>query len=222
MSLCRLPWGGMVWVRPSVGRMGTSGGDGERVRSLCLPSDLSVTKTHSRPHNSNDNPYSEAHFLTLKYRPGCSQRFGNVQHAWQWAAELLRWYNGEHHHSGLGLMTPEAVHYGPRQRAQVASGAGACRRICDTPTVLRHGSPKTSGAPIPGLYQQTAGGDQLNSDPRCPILIDRYRTATALDAAPDPTLRVAHKPRKLCGHTQGYSGSFESQLARAHIPLRRR
>ena len=77
-----------------------------------LLSDLGVQKTHSRPHTSNDNPYSEAHFKTLKYRPGCPQRFGSLQQARQWADELVRWYNTQHHHSGIGLMTPEAVHYG--------------------------------------------------------------------------------------------------------------
>lgn len=93
-----------------------------------LLSDLGVTKTHSRPHTSDDNPYSEAHFRTLKYRPGCPQRFGSVQHARQWAAALMLWYNTEHHHSGLGLMTPEAVHYGRAQelrqrREQVLAAA---------------------------------------------------------------------------------------------------
>jgi putative transposase len=77
-----------------------------------LLSDLGVTKTHSRPHTSDDNPYSEAQFKTLKYRPGCPVRFGSVQHARQWAQELMRWYNTDHHHSALGLMTPEAMHHG--------------------------------------------------------------------------------------------------------------
>lgn len=77
-----------------------------------LLSDLGVTKTHSRPHTSDDNPYSEAQFKTLKYRPGCPPRFGSAQHARQWAAELMRWYNTEHHHSALGYMTPQATHHG--------------------------------------------------------------------------------------------------------------
>jgi putative transposase len=80
-----------------------------------LLSDLGITKTHSRPHTSDDNPYSEAQFKTLKYRPGCPVRFGSLQHGRQWAAELIRWYNDEHHHSGLGLMTPKSVHYGQAQ-----------------------------------------------------------------------------------------------------------
>jgi len=77
-----------------------------------LLADLGITKTHSRPHTSDDNPYSEAQFKTLKYRPGCPARFGSLQHARQWAMELMRWYNEDHHHSGIGLMTPKAVHYG--------------------------------------------------------------------------------------------------------------
>jgi putative transposase len=95
-----------------------------------LLADLGVTKTHSRPHTSDDNPYSEAQFKTLKYRPGCPQRFGSLQHARQWATELLRWYNTQHHHSGLGLMTPQQVHYGlaqsvRQQRAAVLRAAQA-------------------------------------------------------------------------------------------------
>jgi putative transposase len=77
-----------------------------------LLADLGVTKTHSRPHTSDDNPYSEAHFKTLKYRLGCPERFGSLQHARQWTTDLMRWYNDEHRHSGIGMMTPKSVHYG--------------------------------------------------------------------------------------------------------------
>jgi putative transposase len=74
--------------------------------------DLQVAKTHSRPHTSNDNPYSEAQFKTLKYRPGYPDRFGSVQDARQWASSFFDWYNHQHRHSGLALMTPVAVHTG--------------------------------------------------------------------------------------------------------------
>jgi putative transposase len=74
--------------------------------------DLGVEKTHSRPHVSNDNPYSEAQFKTLKYRPDYPRRFGSSVDARGWAGPFFRWYNEEHYHSGLGLMTPEVVHYG--------------------------------------------------------------------------------------------------------------
>lgn len=74
--------------------------------------DLGVTKTHSRPHVSNDNPYSEAQFKTLKYRPDFPERFGSLEHARVHAVDFFAWYNTEHRHSGLGLHTPHDVHYG--------------------------------------------------------------------------------------------------------------
>jgi putative transposase len=77
-----------------------------------LLSDLGVTKTHSRPHTSDDNPYSEAQFKTLKYRPNFPERFGSLEDARAFCQDFFRWYNTKHHHSGIGLMTPNAVHYG--------------------------------------------------------------------------------------------------------------
>ena len=77
-----------------------------------LLSDLGVTKTHSRPHTSNDNPFSEAQFKTLKYRPDFPDRFGGPQHARAFCRVFFDWYNREHHHTGIGLMSPESVHYG--------------------------------------------------------------------------------------------------------------
>jgi putative transposase len=80
-----------------------------------LMADLGVTKTHSRPHVSNDNPFSEAQFKTLKYRPDYPKRFGCQPDARSWAGEFFRWYNYEHHHSGIGLLTPADVHFGRAQ-----------------------------------------------------------------------------------------------------------
>ena len=77
-----------------------------------LLADLGVTKTHSRPHVSNDNPYSEAQFKTLKYRPDYPTCFGCQQDARSWAKDFFAWYNYEHHHTALGLLTPADVHYG--------------------------------------------------------------------------------------------------------------
>ncbi len=77
-----------------------------------LFSDLGITSSHSRPHVSDDNPYSEAQFKTLKYRPDYPERFGSSPDARHWAQAFFRWYNQEHHHSALGLLTPEVVHYG--------------------------------------------------------------------------------------------------------------
>jgi putative transposase len=77
-----------------------------------LMADLGVTKTHSRPHVSNDNPFSESGFKTLKYRPDYPERFGCLADARSWAGEFFRWYNYDHHHTGIGLLTPADVHFG--------------------------------------------------------------------------------------------------------------
>lgn len=81
-----------------------------------LLADLGVTKTHSRPHVSNDNPYSEAQFKTLKYCPEFPDRFGSIQDARSFCQYFFNWYNKEHRHSGIALMTPEQVHYGLTDR----------------------------------------------------------------------------------------------------------
>ncbi len=77
-----------------------------------LLADLGVTKTHARPHVSNDNPFSEAQFKTLKYRPAFPERFGSIQDARAHCHAFLAWYNTEHRHSSLGLLTPADVHRG--------------------------------------------------------------------------------------------------------------
>ena len=81
-----------------------------------LLSDLGVTKSHNRPHVSNDNPYSEAQFKTIKYCPKFPGRFGSIQDARSFCQPFFSWYNKEHRHSGIGLMTPEQVHYGLAQK----------------------------------------------------------------------------------------------------------
>ena len=77
-----------------------------------LMADLGITKTHSRPHVSDDNPYSESQFKTLKYRPGFPDRFGSIQDARAFCQDFFPWYNEQHRHSGLGLLSPAVVHHG--------------------------------------------------------------------------------------------------------------
>ena len=95
-----------------------------------LLADLGVTKSHSRPHCSNDNPYSEAQFKTLKYRPEFPERFGSIEDGRAFCQRFFRWYNHEHHHSGLGFHTPADVHFGRApliqfERARVLEAAYA-------------------------------------------------------------------------------------------------
>ena len=78
--------------------------------------DLGVSKTHSRPHVSNDNPYSEAQFKTLKYCPAFPDRFGSIEDSRGFCREFFHYYCKEHHHSGIGLVTPEQMHYGLAQQ----------------------------------------------------------------------------------------------------------
>jgi transposase InsO family protein len=95
-----------------------------------LLGDLGVTRSHSRPHVSNDNPYSEAWFKTLKYAPAFPERFGSLQHARVFMDDFVQTYNHEHHHSGIGLHTAADVHYGlaaakSTDRSQVLAHARA-------------------------------------------------------------------------------------------------
>jgi putative transposase len=95
-----------------------------------LLADLGVTKSHSRPHCSNDNPYSESQFRTMKYRPEFPERFGSFQDAHAFCGRFFRWYNHGHRHSGVGFHTPADVHYGRAElvrarRAEVLSAAYA-------------------------------------------------------------------------------------------------
>jgi putative transposase len=87
-----------------------------------LLADLGVTKSHSRPHCSNDNPYSEAQFKTLKYRPDFPERFGCIEDARVFCDRFFGWYGHEHRHSGIGLHTPADVHYGHAHAIREARG----------------------------------------------------------------------------------------------------
>jgi putative transposase len=88
------------------------GGPMKAKATALLLADLGVTKSHSRPHTSNDNPFSEAHFKTLKYQPQFPPRFGCIEDAKAFCRRFFPWYNQDHHHAGIGLMTPDQVHYG--------------------------------------------------------------------------------------------------------------
>ena len=85
-----------------------------------LLDDLGVVRSHSRPHVSNDNPFSESQFKTMKYRPTFPERFKEIQDARRFSQEFFAWYNKEHHHSGLALLTPEVVHYGQAEQVIAA------------------------------------------------------------------------------------------------------
>ena len=107
-----------------------------------LYADLGITRTLSRPHVSNDNPFSEAQFKTLKYRPEFPKRFGSPEDARFCVSDLIDWYNDEHHHSALGWLTPHDVHHGLAEQRLSARGAVLDVAYQAHPERFVHGPPK--------------------------------------------------------------------------------
>ena len=144
-----------------------------------LLADLGVTQSHSRPHVSNDNPYSEAQFKTLKYRPGFPGRFASIEDARAHCQDFFRWYNHEHRHSGLGLHTAADVHYGQAaavqaDRAQVLTAAYPAhpeRFVRKPPATAR------TARAHPGSTRPRTEGDRHSVKPErwCLIQVDRFR-----------------------------------------------
>jgi putative transposase len=112
-----------------------------------LLADLGVTKTHGRPHVSNDNPFSEAQFKTLKYRPAFPERFGSLQDARAHGHVFFPWYNTEHHHSGLGLLTPADVHHGRVEQRRAARATVLATAYAAHPERFAGGLPQPAACP---------------------------------------------------------------------------
>lgn len=139
-----------------------------------LLSDLGITKTHSRPHVSDDNPYSEAHFKTLKYRPDFPETFGCAQDARAFCADFFRWYNTEHHHGGIALHTPHDVHHG------LATQRTAERALTLLDAFQAHPERFPGGTPKPPKLDLVAWINQ----PKAPM--DAARMSPPLSPAPAP------------------------------------
>jgi putative transposase len=112
-----------------------------------LLAELGVTKTHSRPHVSNDNPYSESQFKTMKYRPEFPDRFGSFPDARGFLTEFFHWYDHEHHHSGLGYLTPYEVHYGLAEKRRLRRAAVLEQAYEKNPQRFVRGVPKPARLP---------------------------------------------------------------------------
>lgn len=113
--------------------------------------DLGVARSHSRPTVSNDNPYSESQFKTMKYGPWYPERFSSLDEARVWMRAFVAWYNGEHRHSGIGLLPPEVVHSG-QAPAQVA----ARQRVLDA-VYAAHPERFVRGRPSPPVVPAAVG-----------------------------------------------------------------
>ena len=109
--------------------------------------DLGIGKSHSRPHTSDDNPFSEAQFKTMKYRPDYPDRFADIDEARQWVRIFFDWYNCQHYHSGLNLMTPVSVHYGEADAVQQQRQLVMTAAYEAHPARFASGEPLVKGAP---------------------------------------------------------------------------
>jgi putative transposase len=128
-----------------------------------LLADLGVTKSHSRPRVSNDNPYSEAQFKTLEYCPDFPSRFGSLEHARQFCVGFFDAYNNHHRHSGLGLLTPAVVHAG-RAEHVYTQRAGVLTAAHDRyPDRFRRGQPQPPALPGPAWIKSHRRRPSLSS-----------------------------------------------------------
>ena len=156
-----------------------------------LLADLGVTKTHTRLHVSNDNPFSEAQFKTLKYRPAFPERFGSIQDVRAHCHVFFPWYNTEHHHSGLGLLTPADVHHGLAAQRVAARATVLAAAYAAHPERFPGGPPKPLASPVdvwinrpkPRAREETSNTAMLAS----PVILDPQRPSryarSILDAA---------------------------------------
>ena len=150
-----------------------------------LLADLGVRKTHSRPHVSNDNPYSESQFKTMKYRPEFPSQFSCIEEARGFCVRFFGWYNQEHHHSGIALLTPEVVHYGKAEPCWRRAGRCCWRPTKSTLKDFRAGCherlncPRRCGSIRPQRVAQ-AKNCSLNSMSSCLNSIDTFRFSLKL------------------------------------------
>jgi len=122
---------------------------------------LGVTKTHSRPHTSNDNPYSESHFRTLKYRPDFPPSFGCVEDARAFCRRFFAWYNGEHRHSGIARHTPSNVHHGHSDTVHAVRSDVLAAAYARTPQRFVRKHPEPAALPAAAWINQPP--DQTDS-----------------------------------------------------------
>jgi putative transposase len=126
-----------------------------------LLSDLGVTRSHSRPHVSNDNPFSEAQFKTLKYCPEFPKRLGSIEDARSFCRRFFTWYNQEHRHGGIGLMTPAAVHHGRVEAVTQVRQAALSQAFLRNPERFVRGMPKPPTVPEAAwINKPTPDGDE--------------------------------------------------------------
>lgn len=147
-----------------------------------LLADLGVVKTHSRPHVSNDNPYAEAQFKPLKYRADFPAQFGSAAAARGWARPCFQWYNQEHHHTGIGLLTPATVHTGQAAETIAARQAVLLAAYAAHPERFVRGTPKPPDLPT-AVWINPPPVAESRIEQRC-MLHDQGRSSLADSSQP--------------------------------------
>ena len=127
--------------------------------------DLEVTKSHSRPYVSDDNPFSEAQFKTLKYRPDFPQRFGCIEDARTHCQVFFPWYNDRHRHSGIGYMTPAALHHGQAQALFVQRAKTLDAAFAANPIRFKRNCPQPPKLPVAAWINPPKKETDLNKKP---------------------------------------------------------
>ncbi len=151
-----------------------------------LLADLGVTKTHSRPYVSDDNPYSESQFKTLKYRPDFPNRFGSIEDARTFCQSFFRWYNTEHYHSGIAMLTPASVHYGDadqtiKERTQTLKSA-----FDANPLRFKGKLPKPEALPDAAWINKPNDSKEMTSQNQSDKLTELGKTETGNNAGEQP------------------------------------
>ena len=123
------------------------GGPMKAKATALMLANLGVVKSHSRPHTSNDNPFSEAHFKTLKYQPEFPKRFETIEDARRFCRRFFAWYNEDHHHAGIGLMTPDQIHFGQAKTIHAARQIALDAAFLSTPQRFVSKRPKPPHVP---------------------------------------------------------------------------
>lgn len=179
-----------------------------------LLTDLGITKTHSRPHVSDDNPYSESQFKTLKYRPGFPDRFGSIQDARSFCQDFFSWYNGEHRHTGIGLLTPETVHCG---RAQAVIEQ---RRIVLASAFETHPERFVRGLPVPPPLPEAAWINKPKAESNQVVLAETMTIPGVVGHGPEGDRRsrviLEGDFSNRAGKTDGIDTKFEIEVSHFH------
>ncbi len=131
---------------------------------------LGITKSHSRPHVSNDNPFSESQFKTLKYRPDFPKRFGSQEDAHGFCQDFFAWYNDEHYHSGIGLLTPASVHYGYADEILMQRQAALEAAYARNPERFVNKTPAPPNGPTSVWINPPAVADEAADDKKSPLI----------------------------------------------------